>query len=88
MQVPQWSASCGSSDVKLEVDQQCPQDGEAAEPAVDQHRVLADPAEPGQPREVAFEQRGGVGHGPAADAGALGLEPVEQRLEPSPEDSW
>ena len=46
--------------------------GEASEPPVDEHRVLADPTQPRKPREVAFEQGRRVGHSAAADGRYLG----------------
>ena len=46
------------------------QDEPTPQPLVDEHRVLADPAQAGQPGEFPLQQRRGVGH--ASDAGLGG----------------
>ena len=52
----------------------------AAEFLVDEHRILAEPAEPGAAREIAFQKRRGIDDGSAARAGRLVLDPGEQRF--------
>ena len=48
---------------ELRREHQRAQEKEGAEPRVEQVRVLAEPAEPRAPREVALEDRAGVGVG-------------------------
>ncbi len=68
-----------------DVDEERPKQGEAAKSAIDQHRVLADPSQTGQPGKVAFEQRRGVGQGAAVGFGSGDAEPGEKGVEPPPE---
>ena len=70
---------------QLGVDQERAQEREAAQAAADQHGVLADPAQSCQPREIAFQQGGGIHDRPAADRWALAAKPIEQGLELVPE---
>ena len=43
------------------IDEQRAQDRETSGPTVDQAGVLANPAEPGKPGKIAFQDRRGVG---------------------------
>src|SRR5260370_36411475 len=58
-----------------EIDEQGAEEEIAAESLVQQHRVLADPAEPRAPGEVALQQRGRVHDAAALAAGTLRLQP-------------
>ena len=71
---------------QVTIDQERSQDGEASQRPVDQHRVLADPAQACQSGEVAFQQGRCVGEGPAVDSRALLAQPGQQLLELVPED--
>ncbi len=71
---------------QVRVHQQRPQHGEATQTTVNQHGVLADPAQPGEPAEITLQKRRGVSHRPAAHAGTGILQPLHQRVEPTPED--
>ncbi len=70
---------------QLPVKQQRPQQEVAAVPLVDEHGVLAEPAEPGPASEVAFQQRGSVHDAPAAAARRLALYPGQELIQPLPQ---
>ena len=79
----------GRIGLEFDVDDDRAVERETAESSVDDQGIFADPAEPGQPCEVAFEERGGVGDGTAVGARAFGAErravdPVRIRLEDVP----
>ena len=70
---------------QLGVDQERAQEREAAQAAADEHGILADPADSRQPREITFEQRGGIDHRPASYRWALVAKPRQEGLELVPE---
>ena len=47
VQVPQWSGAKGAYGGQVDVHEQSAEEEPASEPGIEQHRVLADPAEPG-----------------------------------------
>ena len=59
---------------------------EAPQPAVDQHRVLTHPSDPGEPARNRGSSSGAVSQRARPFVpGSLGAEPVEQGIEPAPE---
>ncbi len=71
---------------ELEVNQQSSEHREAAGPAIDQAGILADPAQAGEPGEVAFQERGRVADRASMNFGPLGLEPGQERFELPPDN--
>ena len=53
---------------------------------IDEHRVLAEPAETGSPGEVALRDRRGIDHAPRAAARHAGLEPRREVVDPRPQE--
>ena len=71
---------------EIDVGQQCGEEEPASEPFVDQHRVLAEPAEACSAGEVAFEKRRSVDDAASAAAGPGVMEDSGEFLEPGPQD--
>src|SRR5262249_30909093 len=71
---------------KFDTKQQRPEEEEAAEAFVEQHGVLAEPAEPCEPSEVALQQRSRVHDGAPGTVRCLRLYPGEQLAESLPEN--
>jgi hypothetical protein len=61
------------------------QQEKAAGLRIDEQRVLADPAQAGEPGEVALGERRGIDDGAGAAAGHFGLEPRGDRVGPRPQ---
>ncbi len=72
---------------ELDIYQQRSQEREASQPAVDEHGVLADPAQAGQAGEITLQERRGVDHGPAANLGTFATQPGQQGFKLVPENA-
>ena len=70
---------------EFEVGQQRRQKKETARAWVDQHRVLAEPAEAGEPGKVSLRQRRRIDHAASAAARHAGLQPGPQHVHPAAE---
>ncbi len=72
---------------QLGIEQECAQEREATQAAMDEQRVLADPAEPRQTRVVALEKRSRVGDRSALYRGVIPAQPLEQFVELAPDNA-
>ena len=80
------AGSCGGSGCEFDVEEKRAQEEVAAQAFVDQHGVLAEPAQAGAAGKIALQQRGRVHDGPAPAAGLLTLGPSQQPFQPFAED--
>src|SRR5437879_1637509 len=72
--------------LQININQQGAKEEVTANLPVQQHGVLADPAQPRAAGEVTFQQRGGIDDGAPVAAGLLFLKPGQQQSEAFPED--
>ena len=82
--VPQWSAANGCVGFQLHIGEQRGEEEPATELLVEQQRVLADPAEPGELRELALQERRGIDDAADLATGHLALQPLGESIEPLP----
>src|SRR5262245_44568692 len=67
--------------LKITIEKQRAEEEVTTTMLVDEHRILADPAEPGSAGEVALEQWCSINDGAPARSGVLGLHPAEEFLQ-------
>ena len=72
--------------VQLQIERAGAEEEIAAQALVEQHGVLAEPAQAGSAGEIAFQQRGRVDHAAAATAGRLAAQPGQQAIQPLAEN--
>src|SRR5207244_5127904 len=72
---------------QIQIEQERAEKVIAAAVLVDQHRVLADPAEPGPPREIALPEGSRIDHRPAPTIRPLRLHPSEKLSQLGAEDA-
>src|SRR5262245_39967722 len=73
--------SVGHIGLEIAIEEQRAEEEVTASVLVNEHRVLADPAEPSAPGKIALKQRGRIDDGPPARFRPSRLHPIEEFLQ-------